>query len=331
MDIEMFDELHQGVPKFNKKILEGVAYTELQDAKSKVDRLIHCAERSFPEDFYFNGSRVCDPAEAYRYMAQFRRIGDSKIDLAPSDMVLVAYDFTGAGHKLTTKYFFLPCPEKGNFIKIADKVFTLTPVMADPGFSVGEGFVFVKMNRAPVNFRREIYTVIGDGEILSKYVAHAKLHNKAGNPDRKHKSDRIYVGRVLTTIPHYLFCKYGLVETFNRYCGTEIRVGLETDHFDPKIWFTYQSNKLAPSGIQKAKNYQEMATKVVFAVERDKRTHLTDTLAAGLFYTLDHFPTDIEDPQDLLDPITWKLWPAYILSGDGLGQGKLIENLKTHL
>lgn len=334
MDIELFSELQEDKPKFDQRILDGLAYHGLKDAKGEVDRLIECAEKSFPEGFNYLGSHICSPQEACLTMASIKRRGELSLDLAQSRVVLCRYEFEFDGVRLRDRYFFLPVVSKGGFIKIAGKMFAISPVLADPGFSVGEDYVFLRMNRAPVNFKRIIYTVDINGDKVSKYVVHSKLHHRAGNRDRKNVSDVIHLGRVVTTIPHYLFCKYGPEETFRRFgrCDVTITTDAElaANPMDPEKYSFIRSRKVAPATLKKTNNYALVASPVVLVVEKDKLTHLVEGLAAGFFYMLDHFP-EVHEQKELADPFTWKLWLAYVLFGDQLGYGKLVENVDSHL
>lgn len=334
MDIELFKELQEDKPVFDQRILDGLAYSGLGDPKVEVDRLIGCAERSFPEGFVYLGSHICSPQEAYLVMASIKRRGEMSVDMAPSDVVLCKYEFEFEGVRLKDRYFFLPFFRKGGFIKIAGKQFAISPVLADPGFSVGEDYVFIRMNRAPVNFKRMIYTVDIDGHKVSKYVVHSKLHHRAGNRDRKNGSDDIHVGRVNTTIPHYLFCKYGPEETFRKFGHAEVHITtdaeLDANPMDPEQYTFIRSRKVAPATLKKSNNYSMRSSPVVLVFKKGEVNHLVQGLAAGFFYMVDHFP-EVHERTELVDQFTWKLWLAYVLFGDQLGFGKLVENVDSHL
>lgn len=336
MDIELFDELQEegDKPVFDQKILDGLAYSGLSDAKGEVDRLINCAERSFPEGFEYLGSKVCAPQEAFQVMASIKRRGEMSVDLAPSDVTLCRYSFEFEGQPLKERYFFLPFIRKGGFIQIAGKQFAISPVLADPGFSVGEDYVFIRMNRAPVNFKRIIYTINVNGVDVSKYIVHSKLHHRAGNRDRKHACEFLHVGRVVTTIPHYLFCKYGPEDTFSRFGKCEVLITTESElkenPMDPEKYTFMRSRKVAPATLKDTYNYANDASPVVLVFEKDKVNHLVEGLAAGFFYIVDHFPK-VSERKELADMYNWKLWLAYVLCGDQLGPGKLVENIDSHL
>src|SRR5690606_10212298 len=105
--------------------------------------------------------------------------------------------FRADGQDLIPRYMYLPNVKKGSRIMLAGKDFHISAVLTDPGFSVTGDYVFVRMTRAPVTFRRAIHTVLKDGAVFSTYLAHSKLHWKGGANDRSRTSDSIRVGSVV--------------------------------------------------------------------------------------------------------------------------------------
>jgi len=338
MDVDLFTEAQEGIPSFNLELLEGLAYSSLKTAQQDVDRLIRCAEESYPEGFEYLGSTVCSPQKAFKVMSRSLARGDSKnsasVDLAPSDVQLVEYRFAFNGQPLHPRYFNLPAPRKGGFIRITGKNFSLATVLADPCFSVGLDYVFIRLNRAPVTFRQTILRLKVDGLEFSKPIAYSKLHHRGGNSDRKNESDSIHVGRVPTTLPHYLFARFGVVETFDKFCRADVilttAAELKERPLDEKRFAILSSCQTQPSTSKFKGQYAAIATDVVIAVPREKMSPLVISLAAGFFYILDHYP-QLSDPVELSDPWTWKVWLGYVLWGDQLGHNKLVENVESHL
>lgn len=336
MDTELFAELQEGMPEFNQEILDGLACKELEFAKEEVDRLIRCAEASFPDGFEYEGSYICSPQKAYRVMtggmSRSERI--SAIDLSSSSVYLVEYRFWFDGVELHPRYFFLPSVRTGGLITIAGKEFSISPVLADPGFSVGEDYVFIRMSRAPVTFKRESSSVMVDGKKVSRPIPYSKLHWKGGSSDKKRESDSIYLGKAVTTLPHYLFCRYGVQETFRKFADTEVIITTEPDlqnaPLDPEKYVLIRTAGEKPTAFKRRVDYKRIATDVVLAIPRDKMNKLTFTLANGFFYVLDHYPAQ-RDPYELEKAWHWKVWLAYFLWGDQLGHDKLVENVDTHL
>lgn len=336
-DIELFDELQEDRPKFNQEIMDGLAYQGLERAKEDVDLLIRCAEGSYPEGFEFVESVICSPQEAYTVMANSLTRSDRATpshDLAPTDVYLVKYQFAADGKLLYPRYFFLPYIRKGGLMTIAGKQFSVSPVLTDACFSVGEDNVFIRMSRAPVTFKRVIHTVVLDGVQLSKYVAYSWLHHRGGNNNKKSESDTLSLGRVMTTLPHYLFCKYGMKESFRKFAGCDVRVmsreDLDLNPVDPKKYAVISSNQVRPSTLKTRGDYRLMASPMVLIIPREALNSLTTSFATAFFYIVDHYP-EVRDVDELMGDERWKIWMGYVLWGDHLGGGKLVENVDSHL
>lgn len=336
-DIALFDEMQQDMPVFSQEIMDGLAYTGLEKAKEEVDLLIRCAEGSYPEGFEFLGSKVCSQDEAYTVMASSLTRSDRStpsVDLAPSDVYLVKYLFAADGKELYPRYFYLPYVRRGGLITIAGKQFSISPILTDPCFSVGQDNVFIRMSRAPVTFKRVIHTVVIDGEQHSKYVAYSWLHHRGGNNNKKSESDTLSLGRVMTTLPHYLFCKYGLEKTFLKFAGCEVRIvsreDLDANPVDPEKYAQISSNHVRPATLKTRGDYKLMASPLVMLIPRAAMNQLTTSFATAFFYIVDHYPMD-RDVEELLDSYRWKVWLGYVLWGDHLGQAKLVENVESHL
>lgn len=347
-DIELDLEMQEDMPKFNMDIVDGLACKSLLNAKELVDQRIRCAEKSYPEGFEFIGSYRCHPLEAVRVMATVMSRGDRSVptsDLAVSDVYLVKYQFAFNGKMLYPRYFYLPAPRRGNLFRILGKEFSMSPVATDPCFSIGPDSVFIRTNRAPITFRYEIGTVTMDrdygaekpfetGEQLSTDIAYTWVHNRGGINNRTGKSDTIALGRVVTTLPHYLFAKYGMKETFKRFGRCDVTITtvdeLKANPPDLKKYCVFESDGVKPSTLKTKVAYSTIRSPIALVIPRSQFTPLVQTFVASFFYIVDHFPerTDIEE---LGGTWLWLLWLGYVLAGDQLGPAKLVENMETHL
>lgn len=339
MDIELFKDQQIGMPVFQQRLLDGLAYGDLHWAKRSVDELIRCAVPSFPDEFDFKESTICDPKKAYKVMTTgLSRSGREPpaVDLAINNVYLVEYIFTYKGKELYPRYFNLPFCEPGGLFTIAGKQFAISSVLMDPCFSVGEDYVFIRMSRAPVTFRRVMHSINVDNApgAATKLIVYSKLHHKGGSNDKKRESDTIHVGRVQSTMPHYLFCRYGVYETFRKFARTDVIITTEKELLDKPLdvnkYVLVRSSGARPMALKSKVDYQLLASPVVLAIPRSSYGKLTESLAAGFFYIVDHFP-EISDPEELASDWRWKVWLGYVLWGDQLGHQKLVENVDSHL
>lgn len=334
MDIEFDLEHHATVPKFNQDILDGIAYKQMRDPKGLIDTRIRMAEASFPEGVEFIESTMCTPQEAYRVMTDLTSKIDRAriIDMAKNDVFMVKYQFRALNTDLIPRYMFLPNFKKGSRIRIGGKPFSAIAVLTDPGFSVTGEYIFLRMMRAPVTFKRSIHSAIKDGKTHSRYFAHSKLHWKGGENDRGRESDSIKVGDVYTTLSHYLFCKYGLIGAFERFTRTTPLI-MRQEEVTPELIEThhvYRSRKVAPRAWKLRIDYSLIASDLCLLIPKQDTSELLEDMIMAFFYIIDHFP-DVEDHHELYGDWAWKVYLGYVLWGDQLGQGKLVENVETHL
>lgn len=334
MDIEFDIDHCDTMPKFDQRILDGIAYTQLCDPKKYIDDCIRTAEKSFPDEVEFVDSKVCSPIEAYRVMSDLKSRIDKSIvvDMASSDLFMVKYRFRAKGQDLIPRYMFLPNFKKGNLIDIAGKTFMTMTVLTDPGFSVTSDYVFLRVTRAPMTFERTIHSVTKNGETLNSYMVNAKLHWRGGANDRSRESDSIRVGSVVSTLAHYLFCKHGVEETFKRYANTYVKVlhNKDVTEEDKLTYDVYTTRGVAPRALKSRLDYSQFASPLAILVPKSASSELVEDLIVSMWYILDHFP-DLDDPQELYSDYQWKIWLGYVLWGDQLGHPKLVENIESHL
>ena len=347
-DLELDLEMQEDMPKFNMDIVNGLACKGLVNAKDLVDQRIRCAEKSYPEGFEFIGSYYCTTMETAKVMATAMTRGDRSvptIDLAETDAYLVKYIFAFNGKHLYPRYLYLPSPKRGGLIKILSKQFSISPVAADPCFSIGQDNVFFRTNRSPITFRYATGTVTQDrdhtaehphltGEQVSTDLAYTWVHNRGGANNKTGKSDTIALGRAVTSLPHYLFAKYGMLETFKRFGRCDVTITtldeIRKNPPDLKKYALFESDGTKPATLKLRTPYSLIRSPIALLIPRAQLTPLVRTFVAGFYYVVDHYPerTDIEE---LGGSWLWLLWLGYFLAGDQLGPIKLVENMETHL
>lgn len=352
-DYALQDELHEDIPEFNQSILDGLAYRDLGRAKEEIDQYIACAEPGFPDNFSFIKSSVCSVPEAIQVMSTAMSRSDRgqpSIDLATSDVYLVKYEFMCDGVRLIPRYFFLPYARRGSLTMIAGKQFGIGTVLMDPGLSIGPDYVFIRMSRAPVTFKQTIQTMRVNGEFDSNYVAWSWLHNSGGAHNKTGQSDTLTIGKAVSTLPHYLFCRYGMAETFRKFARAEVelaKIDVPDDMlpedvpaeirrqaieqgYDLDKWTVVTSAHAKPAALKTKTLYRTIKSPIALMIPKDRTNSLTMSYARAFFLTIDLFP-EVEDMYEWMGDERWKISLGYILFGDQLGTGKLVENIESHL
>lgn len=332
MDSSLFDFMHrERSPEFNQDICKGIAVKEVPFAQAHVDSRIRCGESQYPEGFEFVRSERCTPLEEYNVIIGARN-GSSRIyDIARSDVYLVKYRFRNQGRDLDPVYLYLPFVRQAGMLYMSGKQFAVAPVMGDIAFEIEENSVFIRIPRAPMSFNRESFTMVVDGQRINEQIVYSQLHNKKSRT----RSLKIRLGKVFTSLPHYLFARYGIYEAFLKYTGTRPIIMRESDYnpeeYPPEHWIKVSSMRVAPRGVHGKLPYASMATDLIMLLDRGGYSPLAQEFAAGFFYVIDHFPDDVRDPEDLDDTWWWKVWLAVILWGENNNYGKLVNEIDQHL
>lgn len=347
MDTRLFKRYEERGPKFNQVITRGLACKDIPDAKAYIDRIIRCAEQQYPEGLVYEGSRRCNPVEEYNQVTAISKGSKRVFDLAPSSVYLVRYDFSYKGEPLYPQYLYLPYVEEGGTIDIMGKKFMISPVLADKVFSVGTDNVFIPMPRGKVTFYEEnSYYRQGafdpndplDGHTgvrRVKAVVWSELHNRGGGKNKNSRSNTIHLGRVRSTLMHYLLCKFGFDETFRMYGHADVKVMPQEEatlaNYPADDWVVCRSAKIKPSGVRmRADAYNQVASSLALVIRKNQFTPLVESMVTGFFYVVDHFP-DLMKPEYVHIDIQWQILMGFILFGDEPSEGKLMEDVQTHL
>ena len=333
MDQYLFKHIHeQHVPKFNPILAKGLVVEQMREVEQYIDHVWKCAARSFPEGFTYDGEyKRATPEQQYAYMTR-KRSSRAEFNLAPSDFYMLQYNFSYHGQKLYPRSMQLPFVGPGGVIRVNGSKYVINPVMVDNLFSVDDGKLFVALTRDKLTFERVTHNLVIDGvkETLSipwSTIYHLRQKDKG--------SKIIYMGglrlNMVSTLGHYLFCKYGVTEAFKRFCGMDVVVGDRntiTEQSHPKSdWIIVESLHLQPISV-KGKGYQPTQLRV--ACRREQRSRLSDNLLATLFYLADHFTQRIR-PEYIDDTRLWRVLMGHVIFKSKVNEGRLLEDIDAHL
>lgn len=330
MDSYLFQKVTEVMPKFNPLIAEGVAVSQMKLVEKYIDHVWRCAAKSFPAGLEYIGLTRCTPEEEYREIADVsrngvkpKRNGRSKLEIAPSDFYLIMIHLRFEGQDLPPRPLYLPFVGQAGTIRIRGPLYCISPVLADPAFSLAKADgIFIPFTRDKLTFQRQHYQFLANHEMQSTYVVWSAIHNHANNQSKK--------SGVTSCLAHYLFAKYGLQETYRRFVGTEIVVGMGEvceENYDPKEWVICESLGLLPRGYQK-KVY--IPSKIRIAIKKSEYTPLAALITAGFFYVVDHFPNRFV-PEHCADPFFWRILLGRVIFTDEEHEGKLSIGIDAHM
>lgn len=354
MDPQLAEYIAETSPKLNPVLADGLAVTYLPRAEEYLKTVFNTIQKTYPEGLVFRGSRRCTPAEEYVESIHPRkaRLGGKRqsrytLETARSDLFLVRYDFEYMGQPLKPIYIFLPFVGDGGRITLAGSQFVISPTLSDRVFSIGENSIFVRLIRDKLTIRRrsghykanQVVPLAGDDCIHVPYretyqFMYSSIHHKQ-SAKSKSGSEKTQSSRPETTLTHYLFCKYGVRETFRRFAQCEIGLGVDLteENFPPEQWVICSSQGLAPPYIGKA---PWAPPQVKIAIPLKAYTTKVRSMVTSMFYVLDHFPGAVADckPGDdhvIDDYRTWRSILGMIISGPDTLFIKLLNEMDNHI
>lgn len=337
MDMRVFAEVDKEIPNLTRELAEGFAYDQLTTLKpinirgevrpatvneQYINELFEQASKSFPSNLRYVGYRHVTPEEEFTIITNRRREAKRYYDVSKSDVYLVNYLFTLDGEAIDPVPLYLPFTRRGGIIMIRGAKFMISPTIVDVALSVNNDGIFLMGNRFKLTFDRLQCNLMIDGERHSEYVMWSQVYNVKDNRT------------IRTTLPHYLFCKFGVQETFNwfgidaRFVSEEFYQAdrqSENPEYPESEWVRY-----APVRKNNPRIRFQQTTKVVILTPRSQQSHLSRTLGAAFYYTASYFPEKIT-PEDFNSPALWRRLLGRILFGTSESEGKLINQIDTHM
>lgn len=326
MDTVLFGNIHKGLPEFNRDFTRGLACVELKHVEDYVERIIRCAELRFPPGLRYSHCEVCSPTEAFNF-ATVKKTQKTYYELSQTDVYLMKYYFEFNGKPLPPRYLFLPYVTDGGMISIRGKKFSISPVLADIAISASDDNIFIPLNLDKLTFRRVPHHVIVNERATVTGVVHSEIYHISKKSRVGHKKTI----NALSTIPHYLFAKYGVTRTFSKYLGIDIKIGkradITTEAYPPDKYEIFESIGVKPYGM-KVREYTGPDLRI--ALESTKSNTTVQSLMGGLFYVLDRFPDTVEP--DYLDSTTyWRTLLGHVIFASDESEGKLRNKIDVHM
>lgn len=323
MDQKAFNLVQEQMPNFNRALADGYAVKQIESNEIYIDKVWRQVELSFPPNLKYLGYRRPTPAEEFRAVTNFGKQNRRMYDVARSDVYLVQFMFALNGEPLKdVLYIYLPYVTQGGIMTIKNSKYVISPVIADVALSVCSDSIFIMMNRAKLTFRKASSYMIVDGMRRSIYVVYSQIYNT----DNRSKSKK----NNLTTLPHYLFCKYGLLESFSRL-GVTIQVinrnQYKAEDYPETDWVMCTTAEQHLYG--RNARYKEI-TNLAVMIPRAQYDRRIESMVSCFFYVVDRYP-DRVTATDFDSPALWRvLLGRFILTGSE-SEGKIITQINTHM
>ncbi len=327
-------------PKINMDLARGLAREHMENVCQYVDDVMRSAALGFPPGLEYVSYRTCDPVEEYHASLKPRNkkrkvksppgtknSGSKTYDTSRTDFFLMELLFRFQGVDLPPRPIYLPFVGQGGSIHISGTKWFISPVLADKVISVGMEQIFVRLLRDRLTFSRLGAWYKKNGQVQRTDLVHSRIYHKSKDKDKQASNN------AFTSMPHYLFCKYGFAGTLEKYQGVTPVVGFHLDQeLDPREWDVYSTQGIPPKGMNRRKkfNIDWRAPEVQVAIRKvDDKPSLLPYIAA-FFYVADYFPRQIT-PNLANQPEGWIAPMGYMLFSENNNRGKIEEAVRKHL
>lgn len=341
MDPELLRLIQQDTPQLNPRLATGFATEQLRYAEKYLDDVVRSAARGFPEGLQYLGWKRCTPEEEYNqaickrnFRRGLRKSARTSFETSESYVYLVKYRFSYNGEELPPWYVYLPYTTQAGQIMLSGSKFNISPVLADRVISIGADDVFVRFLRDRLTFKRLSYGFKANGLLEKIDVVYSLVH-KGGDSAKSRKTVS-----AKTTMVHYLFCKFGVMEAFQRYayCTPVIAEKINPIEYPPDQWIICSTNSTIhnkPKGFSKIGGNKIWETpKIEIAIRKEDWSHMTKAMIGCFFYIVDHFP-DLVTMDTVINTKfptrQWMILLGHILFSGNMATGKLYDKIANHM
>lgn len=313
----------QHTPNANRDVMDGLATRYIGLGERYIDDVFRSASKSFPQGLEYVGYEVCTPQEEFN---EISRLKNNKriFDLARSDLYLVKYHFRFQGRDLPPRYIQLPFVGDGGIIYLGGSCYHISPVLTDKVISPGMSSIFVRLLRDKVNFERCYHNLYINEHLETVQIVWSRIYRKSAEIEKMPVTTAAN-----TSVVHYLLAKYGFKEMFQRFAGFVPIIGEEEINekaYPPDRWVVCRSSGAKPPT---CKDGFYEASRIRIAIPVENWNNFTQSMVAGVFYVIDHFPSRIK-PDYVNKERLWMFLLGHIIFSGVYGEGKLYDMILEH-
>lgn len=329
IDPQLLDELKRDwIPKLNPRVAEGYARTQLDTVDRDLHDVLYSAKRGFPEGLVYEAYERVSPTETFKYLTSpMASSTKSQFDLARTDVFLVRFKFSFQGQPVKDQYLFLPFVDDCSRMHIRNSLFYIKPVVADTLISVESDYIFINLTSTNGNIYKRKYTVLVDGVAEYHNIIYALLHHELSKLHRKYKNKAVKL-RILS-VAHYLFAKFGVLETFRRFEDTDLFIGtddINVKEFPKEDWVIVESSGIKPDGHP---DKFWVGHNIRVALPRAKATPHVLSLLTSMFFVLDNYPNELT-PEWVKDKDWWVKILGVIVFGTEMSEIDAFDKAREH-
>lgn len=332
MDPYQVEMARARTPKFNRMITNGLAVEHMMGRASPsdrmnktvawIDKLFRINQGLFPEGFVYEGARPATPMEHFDKITREYN-SKRKANVAAYDTYMVTLNFSYYGEKLMPCPILLPYVRDGGLMHLNGALYSVSPVLADVGYSVIQGSIFIPFIRTKLTFNSLDYHFLTNNKRDIHYVLWSLIHLK-----KKELSARDVNKRKMlhTSIAHYFFAQFGVIETFRDWGDCDVKIGYSYEFSEeeyPESHYTrFESINLKGKG---------PAGELCILIPNEDDSDFIRLLVAGFFYVMDTFPNQFTEPEHSVSKIRWQDLLGQLIYGDYRHLGKVKQDIEDHL
>jgi len=292
-----------------------------------IDQVFKSASKGFPEGLEYRGCKRCNVDQEYGVVTK-AKTSKRMYDVARSDIYMMNYFFSYKGVDLPARPMYLPFVGDAGTLFLGGSRFNISPILSDRVISIGVSNIFVRLLRDRLTFERMGQHYMVDGRRETVQVAWAAIYHKNAKM-RKLKA----TVKANCTLVHYLLCKYGFAETFERFGHCQPIVGgaeVNKNVYSEDEWVICTSTQVKPKGCGRG-FYEPSSLRV--AIRKEQMTPMVRNMLGGFFYILDHFPSMIKAEyfNDANEKRLWKILLGHIIFSGTINAGKLHDDIEAHM
>lgn len=325
MDVFLKKTIDKFTPKENKKMMEGMAFHHSDKIIQYISNILNSFGSSLPKELVYVGYEFVSPEEEYLHITKPR---NNKVtyETSKSDLRMIKINLEFNGEPLAPILMYIPYISRGGLLHMGGTLYNVTPIITDYVISLTDRKIFIRLLKDKPTFERQYHNIVINGKVKIMNIVYSNIYyNRSSKIETSNKTTKANA-----TIVHYLLCKYGYTDMFNKHVGFVPIIGY--DEINPKNYpedgfNIYESTKHPPPMF---KNRKYAPTRLKIVIPKAKCTKLTETLIAGLFYVFDNF-TDYVDEHMLDNKRIWMVLLGHIYFTGNYSTEKLYTSIVAHV
>lgn len=339
MDRQLLNFMRDNTPPLNHELTHGIAASHMEQAEEYVNEMFKAIAKVFPPSLEYIGPVPFTAEQEYMALTNRKARNGRKrpgkqgsmheIDIAETHTYTVNYRMRFKGEDISVPVN-IPIIKEGGILYISGTRYVISPVIADQVITFEQDSIFLMFPRQKLHFYREPGITYYEDETLKIVdMPWAQIHNV--KPKRPPKI------RAKTSMMFYLLAKYGLTNTFKRFCDCDVRYIKQADYdigkYPTDKWVACRSAQMGKLRDYLLADYVPPDT--LLLVERTKYedpliNNMITSMVGSYFYIVNRFHNRIY-PDHVDNQRLWRTLLGLALWGDSKTEGEIHDEIVDHL